>query len=219
MIDTTTLRAKLERLKGERDQLLREHTVVEEQLRRNKRDLIRLEKALAIVKQVGLITQRQLEYHLANQVSLAMAAVFDDPYQLKVTFEEKRGRTEVQLTFCRRGIECFPIGSVGGGVLNVASFSLRAAYWSMRQNNKVRNLLLLDEPFSQLKGEEANRRALEIVREISHRLELQIIMVSDERVSRSEILENSDNVVYVSQDSDGVSELLQLVSGEKEVIS
>lgn len=201
------LRRKLEYRKGQRAQLQNSIDKLEDNIQAGKRALLRHERALEIVKQVGLATQKQLEYLLSDQVSLAMEAVFDDPYQLKVNFVEKRGKTEVELLFCRRDLELPPIGNVGGGTIDIASLALRIAYWSMRQDKKVRPLLLLDEPFSRLKGEEANRRALAIIREISRTLGLQIIMISDERVSREDIVSNADRVFQVGRDVRGVSQV------------
>jgi DNA repair exonuclease SbcCD ATPase subunit len=206
MTSIQSLRLWLERKKGERDQLQQTISELEQKINLDKRAIYRHEKALEIVKQVGLATQKQLEYHLAEQVSLALEAVFEDPYRLKVNFLEKRGKTEVELLFCRRDMEFPPIGSAGGGAIDVACLALRIAYWSMRRDKKVRPLLLLDEPFSRLKGENANRRALAIIREISRDLGLQIIMVSDERVSREDIISNADKVFQVSQGRDGISQ-------------
>ena len=206
-MDIQTLRHKLENKKGQRDQLQKEIDDSQQKIIIDKRMFNRHERALEIVKQVGLATQKQLEYHLAEQVSLAMEAVFDDPYRLAVNFLEKRGKTEVELLFARRDMEFPPIGSAGGGSIDVACLALRIAYWAMRQDKKVRPLLLLDEPFSQLKGEDANRRALAVVREISKSLGLQIITVSDERMPREDIIENADKVFHVSQGKDGVSKV------------
>jgi DNA repair exonuclease SbcCD ATPase subunit len=201
MANTRDLRAKLERLKGQRDQLQRTITALTDQLRLDKRQASRVRRALEIVKGVGIATQQQLEYHLTEQVSLAMEAVFDAPYRLAVHFEEKRGRTEVALMFARNDMEFPPIGSAGGGTIDVAAFALRVAYWSMRRDKAVASILLLDEPFSQLKGEDANRRALAIVQELSHKLHLQILMVSDERVPRDDIIHHADHVYLAQKDA------------------
>jgi len=201
------LRNSLEYKKGQRDQLQKSISELEDDIKHNKRKLSRHERALEIVKQVGLATQKQLEYHLSEQVSLAMEAVFDDSYQLKLNFHEKRGKTEVEILFTRRGLEFPPLGNAGGGTIDVAALALQIAYWSMRKDRKIRPLLLLDEPFSQLKGAEANRRALAIIREISHRLGLQIIMISDERVPREDIIVNADKVFRVSRGNDGISSI------------
>jgi len=210
MTDTQSLRRRLEHKKGQRDQLQQTIDQLGRTVKMDKRKLSRHERALEIVKQVGLATQKQLEYHLSEQVSLAMEAVFDDPYKLKLNFQEKRGKTEVEILFTRRDLEFPPLGSAGGGTIDIASLALRIAYWAMRQDRKIRPLLLLDEPFSQLKGEDANRRALAIVQEISNKLGLQIISVSDERMPREDIIENADKVLHVEQNKDGVSKMKEL---------
>lgn len=208
MIDSLDRIVKtIEYKKGQRDQLQKSIDKTAETIKHDKRALRLHEKALEIVKQVGLEMQKQLEYHLSEQVSLAMEAIFDDPYKLKANFIEKRGKTEVELLFTKRDLEFPPIGSAGGGAIDIASLALRIAYWSMRQDKKVRPLLLLDEPFSQLKGEEANRRALAIVQEISQKLGLQVISVSDERMPREDIISNADSVFEVSQDKEGISKI------------
>lgn len=210
------LRRQFEYRKGQRDKLQETIEELENHITVNKRKLYRLEQAVEIARQVGLATQEQLEYHLSEQVSLALDAIFDDPYQLKIKFVPKRGKTEVEFRFCRRGIELPPIGFTGGGVIDVTSFALRVAYLSMRQDKKIRPFLLLDEPFSRLKGEEANKRALAIVQEISRNLGLQIIMISDERISREDIIDNADQVYHVSQNKKGVSKVQKIERrGEK----
>lgn len=200
------LRSLLDKKRGEMEAVERIIASLEEKIEREEIRRDNLEKALEIVKHVGLETQRQLEYHLSEQVSLAMEAVFDDPYELRLRFEDKRGQTEVQILFARGELEFPPIGSAGGGTIDVASLALRMAYWSMRTDANIRPTLILDEPFSQVKGAEANRRALEMVHEISHRLGVQVITVSDERVDRETIVSAADKVFSVSNKK-GVSKV------------
>jgi DNA repair exonuclease SbcCD ATPase subunit len=204
------LRKKLEYKKGQRDRLQQSIDRLSEIISLDTKNARRHEKALEIVKQVGLATQKQLEYHLSEQVSLAMEAVFDDPYHLKVNFLEKRGKTEAEILFCRRDMELPPIGFTGGGAIDIASLALRIAYLSMRRDKKIRPFLLLDEPFSRLKGEDANKKALAIIQEISRNLGLQIIMVSDERVPREDIISNADKVYEVSQNRKGESRVKEV---------
>jgi DNA repair exonuclease SbcCD ATPase subunit len=202
-----SLRQRLEYKKGQRDRLQESIDRLDEQISSDKKTARRHEMALEIVKRVGLETQKQLEYYLSEQVSLAMEAVFDDPYRLRVKFQEKRGKTEAEIFFCRRDMELPPNGFTGGGAIDIGSLALRIAYLSMRQDRKVRPFLLLDEPFSRLKGENANKRALAIIQEISRNLGLQIIMVSDERVPREDIISNADKVFETSQNRKGISQV------------
>ena len=197
MEEITTVRNRLEQYKGKRQQLEQMIEEVSSELKARKRLLDRYERALEIVKVVGLQTQKQLEYHLAEQVSLALAAVFDYPYEFKVRFQEKRGKTEAELLLVRDGMEIHSMKFVGGGVRDVASLGLRVAYWAIRQDRKTRPVFLLDEPFAHLKGEEANYRALALLREMSQKLGIQILMVSDERVPREVISDTADRVFVV----------------------
>lgn len=209
------LRQKLERQKGRHAQIQQDLKQTEKQLRRYKQQCSQYERALEIVKQVGLQTQKQLEYHLAEQVSLALAAVFDDPYELIINFQEKRGKTEAELRYKRRNLTVTPIRSngrsqVGWGAIDVGALALRIGYWTMDQDKKTRPVLLLDEPFARLKGEVANKRALILLNEISRELGIQIIMISDERISRDDIIENANRVFLVTQRK-GISSMHELV--------
>lgn len=207
------LRKTFERKIAIRDRIQSEIKSHRKEMRTNIKEERILEKAVELVKQVGLETQKQLEFHLAEQVSTCLAAVFDDPYELIVKFEEKRGTTEVLFMFSRDGIELIPTnsygGSSGGGAIGVASFGLRIAYMLMRQNSKSQPVLILDEPFNRLKGEEANQRVLELVYKLSHELGIQIIMVSDERIPRTEIIKNADKVFFVNK-LNGISQVKEV---------
>ena len=160
------------------------------------------EEANEIVKQVAQKTQQELQYHLSDLTSMAMEAVFpNDPYKLVVEFVQRRDKTECDIYFERDGNRANPsVG--GGGAVDIGSFALRIASWTM-QNPRSRNTLILDEPFSRLKGMDANKKAIQMVKQLSHKLNLQIIMVSDERVPMDEIEKGADKVFKVSLIKDG----------------
>lgn len=204
MHNLSEIRMALERRKGEAEQIQKRVSELSTNLLLKNRELGRYERAIEIVKQVGLQTQKQLEFVLAEQVSMALAAVFDDPYQLVVNFQSKRGKTEAELLFSRRKLLVPPIGFVGFGAIDVAALALRLAYWTMKTSGKTRSVLLLDEPFARLKGQQANMRALSLLNEISKQLKIQIIMISDERIPRDDIIRTADRVFLVTQE-EGVS--------------
>ena len=53
------------------------------------------ERAQSIISTVAEATQRELEYRICEPVSLALAAVYDDPYKLSADFNiTGRGNTE-----------------------------------------------------------------------------------------------------------------------------
>lgn len=190
------LRNNLEQRKGQKIALEQSITLSVQTIRDLRRSLRRHEQAREVIREVGLKTQQQLQYHIADITSLALEAVFNEPYALTVEFVQRRNKTECDLYFVRQGEQVDPITASGGGAVDVAAFALRVASWSMARP-RTRNVLLLDEPFKHLKGGEANQRVLDMINEISRKMKLQIIMVSDERISREDIIASSDKVFEV----------------------
>lgn len=135
------------------------------------------EEAQVIIQNVAQVTQQELEYHVGELVTLALAAVFDDPYELSVEFIQRRGRTETDLWFVRGDAKVDPLSASGGGAVDVASFALRVALWSLAPK-KTRPVLVLDEPLKFLKGGELPEKGARMIKEISERLGIQIIMIS-----------------------------------------
>ena len=191
------LRQQLEQRKGQKIQIEKSITQLKDELTEHKRSLRRHEYAKEIIRTVGLETQRQLQFQISNITTLALDAVFDDPYELNVEFVERRNKNECDITFVRDDLKIDPLTASGGGAIDVAAFALRIASWSM-QRPKTRNTIILDEPFKHLKGAEANLKVLHMIREISRKIGVQIIMISDERIPREDIIENADRVFEVT---------------------
>lgn len=200
------LRTQLERQKGQQLQIQNTITQTDRTVKEKKRDLSRHEKAREIIREVGIKTQQQLSFHIADITSLALEAVFNDPYKLIVDFVQRRNKTECDLYFDRDGNRVEPLQASGGGAVDVAAFALRIASWSM-QRPKSRNVVILDEPFKHLKGVRENILVLDMVKEISKKLGIQIIMVSDERIDREEIVMRADKV-FETRIKKGVTEVL-----------
>ncbi len=200
------LRTNLERQKGQQLQIQNTITQTTRTVKEKKRDLSRHEKAREIIREVGLKTQQQLSFHISDITSLALEAVFINPYKLVVDFVQRRNKTECDLYFDRDGNRVEPLQASGGGAVDVAAFALRIASWSM-QRPKSRNVVILDEPFKHLKGVRENILVLDMVKEISKKLGIQIIMVSDERIDREEIVMRADKV-FETRIKKGVTEVL-----------
>lgn len=185
------LRIQLERLKGKKEQLEQSLEAAKETLKETKQEIRKHEQALAVVKEVGLKTQQSLQYHIADTVSMAFDSVFDDPYEMIVEFVQRRGKTECDLMFKRGNQIVDPLSASGGGAVDVASFALRVASWSMQQP-KTRNVLLLDEPFKNL-SEGLLPKASEMLKQVSDKLGLQIIMITHSDA----LIESADKVFQV----------------------
>lgn len=188
-IEERVLRAVVTKGRIEADLQSRKGKLTEE-----RRSLKRMEKALEIVREVALATQGQLEAGISKIASLALETVFDDPYELRMEFQVKRGKTEARLYFMRDGLEFDPVQSSGGGVLDVAGFALRIAYWALRGAKRTRPVFLLDEPFKHLSVDLMERAGI-MVRELSREVGAQMIIVSHSE----ELIESADRVFYVSK--------------------
>jgi DNA repair exonuclease SbcCD ATPase subunit len=171
------IRNQLERLKGQKIQLETTISDLQTTLKEQGRELRRHEQAREIIRTVGQKTQEQLSYHISDITSLAMEAVFNEPYELKVEFVQRRNKTECDLKFERDG-EVFddPLSASGGGAVDVAAFALRIAAWSM-QHPHTRNTIILDEPLRFL-SEDCQEKASAMIKEISKRLGIQFIIVT-----------------------------------------
>jgi DNA repair exonuclease SbcCD ATPase subunit len=150
-----------------------------------------LELAQAFIQKVAKETQEQLKYQIADIVNMALDTCFPGEYTFDVDFQIKRGKTEASLVFIKDGHSVDPMDASGGGVVDLASFALRIAVWCL---GKTDNVIVLDEPFRFL-SRDLQPQAGEILREISHRLNLQIIMVTHSK----DIISASDRVFEVVQ--------------------
>lgn len=163
------------------------------QLSANKTDLVRHEKAHEIIKEVGSKTQELLQVQISDITSLAMEAVFEDPYKLEVLFVERRNNNECDLLFERDGQLMKPLDASGGGAVDVAAFALRIASWSL-SSPSLRNVIILDEPMRFL-SRNLQEKASQMIKQISKKLGIQFIIVTHE----AKLTESADRVFEVGQ--------------------
>ena len=147
MTPTRELQTRVNKLIGRRDQLKeqRKETRTEYHILHTRLDDIAIARAL--LQSVAKETQEQLRFHIEDIVSLALDAVFPNPYELQVDFVERRGKTECDLWFVRDGEEPInPLDASGGGAVDIAAFALRVALFCLVRP-QLRKVLILDEPF------------------------------------------------------------------------
>lgn len=185
-------RRKLDALVAERDVLGGQLARQQQRLEDLKAEGANLDKARALVQQAALDTQESLRVRLESVVTTALRAVFKDKQlEFRITFETKRGRTEALLEVGEDGQYSHPMETHGGGVVDVVSFALRVAFWSIDQSRPV---LVLDEPMKFL-SRDLVPNAAEMVRMLSQKLGLQIIMVSH----IEEFIDGADRVFRISR--------------------
>lgn len=171
-----TLRTKLDQEKGRRYQIESSITELTTRVKETGRELRKLEQAREIIREVGIRTQNQLSFHIGDITSLALEAVFPNPYELVAEFVQRRNKTECDLYFSRDGEKVDPIAASGGGAVDVAAFALRIAAWSM-MTPKTRNVIILDEPLRFLSVDLQERASL-MIKELSDRLGIQFILIT-----------------------------------------
>lgn len=179
MKDLKELRNHLERQKGRKAQIQSSIDRDSLKIKHDEREYRQNEKAREIVREIGLKMQEQLQYHISDITSLALEAVFENPYKLEVEFIQRRNKTECDLYFSRDGMRVDPLTASGGGTVDVASFALRIASWSM-MNPRPNNVIILDEPLRYL-SEDNQEKGSQMIKELSKKLGLQFIIVTHEQ--------------------------------------
>jgi len=153
-------------------------------------------KAQIFMQEVAQKTQSNIVLHIENIIDKALEAVFQDEYKFKFNFEQKRGKTEVEYFLERKdGNIVDVINGVGGGVIDIVSFALRIAVWTLLNN--CENIIILDEPFRFL-SLELQERAGEILNELSKSLRIQFIIVTH----NDKLIEFADEVFKISKNND-----------------
>jgi len=164
--------AKLVELRSVQASYLREKKALAEVEERREA----LVEARTLAQGVAQAMQNRVHSKIARIVSKALEAVFPDPYEFRISFEQKRGRTEAVLSFVREGEEVDPLSSAGGGAVDVASFALRLAALLLSRPAQ-RRVLILDEPFRFVSaGYRAN--VAEMLRVLSEELDVQLVLVT-----------------------------------------
>lgn len=197
------LREILSKRQGKREQLTEQLTVVKKKEKAGKKELQMLEQALEIVKAVGLETQQSLQYHISGVTTLALESVFEDPYKLVIDFLERRNKSECDIYFEKNGQRIDPLSSSGGGAVDIATFSLRVASWSM-QKPRNRPVMILDEPLKNLDSERQEKGA-KMLKEVSERMGIQFIIVTHE----DSLTAQADRIFTVKQKK-GISKVEKL---------
>ena len=170
--EKTELKQTLQRIKFTEGALEEER----ERLQLAEEKLLHAKQAQDVLQLLAQAVQQQAHKKISEVVSSCLSAVFDDPYEFKVVFERKRGRTEAHLRFLRRGLEVDPLTASGGGMIDVAAFALRVACLVLHRP-KLSRVVVLDEPFKFVSSEyRDNVRGM--LEGLSKRMNIQFILVT-----------------------------------------
>jgi DNA repair exonuclease SbcCD ATPase subunit len=135
-----------------------------------------IEQAQRLIQRGAQTVQQQAHKRIASVVSKCLESILDEPYDFRINFERKRGKTEARLVFYRDGIEFDPLSSTGGGVVDIAAFALRVACIMLERPAK-RRLLVLDEPFKFVSEQYRDRIRL-MLETLAEEMQVQFIIVT-----------------------------------------
>jgi DNA repair exonuclease SbcCD ATPase subunit len=201
MNELDAIHSTLQRKAGRRDQLASELSTTSTRLEALTQEQEDISRSLEIIQCVAKLTQQELEVHISELVTLALEAVFPNPYKMVLKFETRRNRSEADLLLQdENGNLLSPMDSVGGGVIDVACLALRVALWSLKRP-RPRAVMILDEPLRCLSSDLQGRASL-MLKEISSKLGIQFIIVSHE-----ENLLGSADKVFHTEIKYGVSQV------------
>lgn len=131
-------------------------------------------KARIIFQEIAQRTQKNLEEHISNLVTLALKAVSSEFPNFIAEMTIRRNQLECDFWFEKKGNKVPPLFSSGGGPKDVASFALMVVYWSMGDKQGI---LLLDEPFRNV-SPDLQGKVGEMLRMTCDELKFQLILVS-----------------------------------------
>lgn len=131
-------------------------------------------KARVLFQEIAQQTQKNLEEHISNLVTLALKAVSPDFPNFIAEMTVRRNQLECDFWFETKGHKVPVLFSSGGGPKDTASFALIVSYWSLGDN---RATIVLDEPFRNV-SPDLQGNVGDMLRMICDELDLQLIVVS-----------------------------------------
>lgn len=174
------IKTAIERLKGAKAKTAADHKAARNKYVMYYRAAAATEEAQALLQKVAKETQDQLRYHITSLGSMALDAVFGDGTTLDLEFQEKAGKTVAVVKFLdSNGRPTDPLEQDSGGKADVAALALRCSMWSVKIP-RPRALMVLDEPAKNINDDtrEMHRKYAELVKEVSTRLGMQFIIVT-----------------------------------------
>ncbi len=181
MTDLAPYKMRADRLTAELQlakQTIKQETTALADANEEVNDLLEVQK---VVTHIAQSIQRQVHGRISQIVTRCLGAVFEDPYEFKIRFDRKRGKTEARMVLIRNGEELDdPLNEVGGGVVDVVSLALRLAHLLLSRPPR-RRLVVLDEPFAAIRGAGNKKRTREMLLKLAEELDFQFIISTDIR--------------------------------------
>lgn len=183
----TDFEKETQRKRGEYDLISRTLEESKERVSSLKTLLESTLEAQKVIQAVAMTTQSKIVFRINDIVNKVIQAGFPE-YSFDLKYEVHRNKSEAVMRFFCDGEPIEPTED-SGGVVDLATTGLRFALWSL--SHKA-NIIILDEALKFVSAD-LRPRAAEILAEICHTLNVQVIMVTH----LEEIIASADNVVKV----------------------
>ncbi len=135
--------------------------------------------ARSVLQAVAEAIQQQASRRIASLASRCLDAVFDEPYEVQIKFEQKRNKTEAKIVFRRDELELTdPLNEAGGGCVDVAALAFRLAALSLSKPRR-RKLLVLDEPWKNIRGRANRQRMRALIDALADEFGVQFVLNVD----------------------------------------
>jgi len=135
------------------------------------------DKALAIFHNLSSVVQENFTQSIEDLISEGLTSVFEYPLRFKITPEVKGGQSVLDFSILNEdGTETDILDARGGGLSALCGVLLRIVILRL-MNDRMRQILILDEPLSHLSSSYVPA-AGELLKRLSEELDIQIIMVT-----------------------------------------
>lgn len=170
--------------------------------------------ALPIVIAIAKAYRRTRVERLEKPGTAALRAVFERDYGFQLVQQEKRGQLEVTPVVVNLdGHQERPTFSMGGGIADVVSLTLRPVLWS-EQPKRSDAVMMLDEPASAINSADGIRNLSKVFQKLSRALGLQYVIVTN----RPALAESADQIINLTN-PDGFNTQVEIISAGKSVSS
>jgi len=153
-------------------------------------------EARAIIQSVSENTQNLMIRYFCDLITPLLQSIWLDDRSFKMAFLQRRNVTECDVWIEKDGNRADIFASSGGGQANVVAIACRICFWFLEK--KSRPIFLLDEPLGALNSETFQQRISEVIKELSDRLGIQFVIVSDQNYLLSDrLFRVSDGIVSI----------------------
>lgn len=188
---TNTLNIEFNQLKGQLDAFRDEIKSLENDKEKLDEEIVDYNDISDIFRQLSVELKSDLKDLIEGLTTKALQSIWQDKeIEFKLKFEEKRNQIETNFVIQEGEYKSENIlQENGGGVADVVSFMIRIVIHQFYTPD-LPNILILDEPFKHVSGEDYLNRLGEFIKELSREMDFQFFINSHQQ----SLIEYSDKV-------------------------